>query len=426
MDDNASRIDDFGPLAMVRPRSVAELGDLVRRASAERQALYPVGGGTMLDLGLPPSRPGWAVDVRALNHVIDYPARDMTITVQAGVTIAELRRVLAAENQRLPVDVPHADRATLGGALAANVSGPRRYGFGTLRDYVLGISTVNDEGQEVKAGGRVVKNVAGYDLCKLHVGALGTLGVITQATLKVRPIPEMQAILTLGCDDAGLEGLLNLLHLSRTRPACLDVLNAPAARAVAHAAGVAMPEAAWAVVGRLRGRGRGGELAGPPADAGDHAGRRARAGGAGRDRRPHPLGCTGGVDRPPPHPPSPTGGGKGGRVSFKANLLSGAVASFCLRAAALSDALRLHAHAGSGIVRGHFTGDLTLGRVQVMLKGLQDAAEAARGNLILPRCPPEWKRSLPVWGRPRGDAGLMREVKTKLDPNGSVQPRPFH
>ena len=250
MDDTVCRIDDFGPLAVVRPQSVAELGDLVRRAAAERQALYPVGGGTMLGLGLPPSRPGWAVDVRSLNHVIDYPARDMTITVQAGVTVAELRRVLAAENQRLPVDVPHADRATLGGALAANVSGPRRYGFGTLRDYVLGISTVNDEGQEVKAGGRVVKNVAGYDLCKLHIGALGTLGVITQATLKVRPIPEARALITLGCDAAGLEALLERLHNSRTRPGCLDVLNAEAARAVAHAAGVALPEAAWvAVVG---------------------------------------------------------------------------------------------------------------------------------------------------------------------------------
>ena len=248
MDDTVCRIDDFGPLPVVRPQSVAELGDVVRRAAAERQAVYPVGGGTMLGLGLPPSRPGWAVDVRPLNRIVDYPARDMTITVQAGVSVAELRRVLAAENQRLPVDVPHADRATLGGALAANVSGPRRYGFGTLRDYVLGITTVNDEGQEVKAGGRVVKNVAGYDLCKLHIGALGTLGVIVQVTLKVRPIPESQALLTVGCDAAGLAALLDRLHDSRTRPACLDVHNAEAARAVGRTAGVALPEAPWVVV----------------------------------------------------------------------------------------------------------------------------------------------------------------------------------
>ena len=139
------------------------------------------------------------MDCRSLNRVIDYPARDMTITVQAGITIAELQTLLAAENQRLPVDVPHADRATLGGALAVNVSGPRRYGFGTLRDYVIGISTVNDEGQEVKAGGRVVKNVAGYDLCKLHIGALGTLGIITPGDAQAAA-----AARSAGAGDAGL------------------------------------------------------------------------------------------------------------------------------------------------------------------------------------------------------------------------------
>src|SRR5262249_22812669 len=160
-------------------------------------AIYPLGGRTMLDLGLPPTRPGLAIDLRRFDAVIDYPARDMTVTVQAGLTVAKLQALLAAENQRLPIDVPHAEQATLGGALAANVSGPRRYGFGTLRDYVIGISVVNDEGQEVKAGGRVVKNVAGYDLCKLYVGSLGTLGIITQVTLKLRPQPMAQTLILL-------------------------------------------------------------------------------------------------------------------------------------------------------------------------------------------------------------------------------------
>jgi glycolate oxidase FAD binding subunit len=414
VNDAVCRIDDFGPLAVVRPHSVADLGDVVRRAAAERQALYPVGGGTMLGLGLPPSRPGWAVDLRSLNAVIDYPARDMTITVQAGVTVAELRRVLAVENQRLPVDVPHADRATLGGALATNVSGPRRYGSGTLRDYVLGLTTVNDEGQEVKAGGRVVKNVAGYDLCKLHIGALGTLGVITQATLKVRPIPESYALVTLGCDAAGLEALLERLHNSRTRPGCLDVLNAEAAGAVAHAADVALPEAAWvAVVGYEDGADAVNwqvrQLMQEVLPSGVR-GLEARAGGACRSLW---QSLAEAVDAPD------------ARLSFKANLLSGAVASFCLHAARLSAGIRLHAHAGSGIVYGHFSSDLTLERIQEMLKGLQDAAEAAQGNLILPRCPPEWKRSLPVWGRPRGDAWLMREVKAKFDPRGLFNPGRF-
>src|SRR5262249_5991127 len=134
-------IDDFGPLPVARPASVPELGDLVRRAAATGEALYPVGGRTALGLGLPPSHPGTALDLTALDAVIDYPARDMTATVQAGIRLPELQRLLASENQRLPVDVPRPERATLGGALAVNASGPRRCGWGTLRDYVLGIST---------------------------------------------------------------------------------------------------------------------------------------------------------------------------------------------------------------------------------------------------------------------------------------------
>src|SRR5205814_7557519 len=208
MHEHTCLIDGFGPIPVVEPVTVAEVSGVVRRAAQEGQAIYPLGGRTMLDLGLPPGRPGLAVSTTALSQVIDYPARDMTITVQAGITLARLQELLRAENQRLPVDVPQSERATLGGALAVNVSGPRRYGFGTFRDYVIGITVVNDEGHEAKAGGRVVKNVAGYDLCKLHIGALGTLGIITQVTLKLKPRPEEQALLTLGCDSDAVEPLL--------------------------------------------------------------------------------------------------------------------------------------------------------------------------------------------------------------------------
>src|SRR5262249_9577395 len=145
-----------------------------------------------------------------------------------GLTIARLQELLRAENQRLPIDVPLADRATLGGALATNTSGPRRYGFGTLRDYVIGISAINDRGEEIKAGGRVVKNVAGYDVCKLFIGSLGTLGVINQVTLKLRPLPEEQAFVTFGSPTPKIESLLDRVHTSRTRPVCIDLLNQPA------------------------------------------------------------------------------------------------------------------------------------------------------------------------------------------------------
>jgi glycolate oxidase FAD binding subunit len=157
----------------------------------------------------------------------------MTITVQAGMTVAQLQSTLAREKQRLPIDVPHAERATVGGIIATNMSGPRRYGWGTLRDYVIGISVVNDEGHEIKAGGRVVKNVAGYDLCKLFVGSMGTLGVITQVTFKLRPLAAEQALFAFPCPPTEIDNALTLLHGSKTRPVMLELLSPGAAHMLA-------------------------------------------------------------------------------------------------------------------------------------------------------------------------------------------------
>ena len=139
-----------------------------------------------------------------LNRVIDYPAADMTITVEAGMTIAELNRLLAEQRQWLPVDVPWPDRATVGGAIATNAAGPRRYAYGTMRDYLLGFTAVDGTGMTFSGGGRVVKNAAGYNMCRLMAGSLGTLGVITQATLMVRPLPEAAALLACEVPDFDL------------------------------------------------------------------------------------------------------------------------------------------------------------------------------------------------------------------------------
>jgi glycolate oxidase FAD binding subunit len=425
VDANACRIDDFGPLPVMQPQSVAEVGALVRRAAAESQALYPLGGRTMLGLGLPPARPGWAVALRSLAQVIDYPARDMTVTVQAGITLAQLQALLATENQRLPIDVPRASEATLGGTLAANVSGPRRLGFGTLRDYVIGITTVDDQGQEVKAGGRVVKNVAGYDLPKLHIGALGTLGIISQITLKLRPLPAAQALVSFGCETAALGRLLDRLHQTRTRPVCLELLNTAAVSVVARSASVNLPEAPWVIVVGFE---ETSDAVGwqvkqllqelPP---GDIHGLEARA-----DEASGVL-WKGLVENTASGDSSPSSGmGRDERtLSFKANLLPQAVADFCQQAATLPEPVELHAHAGSGIVRGKIKGALTLERVAAMLEELTDKAVRASGNLVLSRCPVEWKCQLPVWGRGRGDLWLMRRVKEQLDPRNLFNPGRF-
>jgi glycolate oxidase FAD binding subunit len=393
-------IDDFGPLPVRHPASVAELGDCVSAAAADGQAVFPLGGGTMLGQGLPPTRPGVALSTTRLDQVLDYPARDMTVTVQAGITVARLGELLAAENQRLPIDVPNAGRATLGGALAVNASGPRRYGLGTLRDYVIGISAVTDEGHEIKAGGRVVKNVAGYDLCKLYVGSFGTLGVISQVTLKLKPRPEDHALLTLGCAAEAIGPLLDTLQGSRTRPVCLELLSAAAARAVG-----ALAETAWVVaVGYEDNR----EAVSWQVQQliKEAAAAQGTAVTVLAEKSAAPL-WSGLVE---------FAAWPGARLTFKANVLPSAVAAFCRQAAALPDGLLIQAHAGSGIVIGHAAGDLTAERAAAMLKELLTAATAARGNLVVTRCPPAWKAALPVWGVPRADAWLMRRVKHAFDP----------
>lgn len=394
--NESCQIDGFGPLPVARPATVAELGDLVRRADANGEAVYPIGGRTMLEVGLPPARKGIALDLRGLDKVIDYPARDMTLTVQAGITLARLQQLVAAENQQLPVDVPRADQATLGGALASNASGPRRYGYGTLRDYVLGIGVINDGGQETRAGGRVVKNVAGYDLMKLHIGALGTLGIISQVTIRVRPMPERQAILAVACPAGALGGLLDRLHTSATRPTCMDVASHTSSEPRFEVL-VGFEDNATAVdwqVEKLQ-----QELASEFRGA-LHSAEEAR-------REFHRL-TEATLD-------------SSASLSFKANLLPSGVAGFLLAARA-SEGMTLQAHAGNGIVIGHVSGDLTLDRARTILTKLQDLAAASQGHLVVLRCPPEWKRELPVWGRPRGDAPLMRAVKERLDPRRLFNP----
>jgi len=407
-------IDDFGPIPVVRPASVAELGDVVRRAAAENQVIYPLGGRTMLGYGLPPTKLGLGVDLRGLAEVIEYPARDMTITVQAGITLARLCDILRPENQRLPIDVPRADQVTLGGALAVNASGPRRYGHGTLRDYVIGISAVNDEGHEIKAGGRVVKNVAGYDLCKLFIGSLGTLGIISQVTLKLRPLPEEQALVELGCSAGGLGSLMDALHGSRTRPICLEVLNDAAVRALNPQIAGILPETprvvlvgfeekretvSWQVQQLVK------EL-----PAGAVSSLEARIGSTAEALWRGLIEFAAWPDA---------------RLTFKANLLPSAVPGFFEQAAALPDSVRLQAHAGNGIVIGHADSTLTLERARTMLSLLQSTAAAAQGNIVIFRCPSAWKATLPVWGTPRGDLGLMREVRDKLDPKRRFNPGRF-
>jgi glycolate oxidase FAD binding subunit len=207
------------------PADQAAVAEAIRNAGTSGLAVYPLGGGTMLGDSTKSKRLGIELSLAKLNRVIDYPADDLTITVEAGMTIAELNNVLAKQRQRLPVDIPQPDRATVGGAVAVNTGGPRQYAYGTMRDYLLGFTAVDGTGTTFSGGGRVVKNAAGYNMCRLMAGSLGTLGVLTQVTLMVRPAAEMSALVACELPDFNLaEKLLAGLVRSPVRPVAIELL----------------------------------------------------------------------------------------------------------------------------------------------------------------------------------------------------------
>lgn len=220
------------PIAkQITPDSPEEVAAAIREASATGTPVYPIAGGTMPGLGAYPTRPGVGLAMSSLNRIVDFPSRDLTVSVEAGCPVAEIDRLLAVKRLRLPIDIPHRDRATIGGAISANVSGPRRFSRGTFRDYVVGMEAVDGLGVEFRCGGHVVKNVAGYDHGKLLIGSLGTLGVITRVTMTVRPIPETSRFAVFGLPSMAVaKTLFERLIQTKTSPAAIEWLVGPAWR----------------------------------------------------------------------------------------------------------------------------------------------------------------------------------------------------
>ncbi|MAE31197.1 MAG: hypothetical protein CMO43_06330 [Verrucomicrobiales bacterium] len=165
-----------------------------------------------------------AVSLDAVADLIEHVPGDMTATVQAGMRLADFQARLAKVGQWLPVDPPEPETVTIGSLLADNLSGPRRFGCGTIRDWLIGLAVVLPDGTLIRNGGRVVKNVAGFDLCRLFVGARDTLGIIVEATFKLLPLPEADACLAKPCDSLGqAEELLEKIWTSELQPSVLDL-----------------------------------------------------------------------------------------------------------------------------------------------------------------------------------------------------------
>jgi len=165
-----------------------------------------------------------SIDLSALDKVLEYTPEDMTVTVEAGISLASLQSHLAQHRQWLPVDPPHADSLTIANLLYQNVNGPRRLGYGTIRDHLIGLKAILADGRLIRSGGKVVKNVAGYDLCKMFVGSCGTLGVVVEATFKLLPVPEQETFLQANCPSLEQAAqLLGGIWNSELNPVVLDL-----------------------------------------------------------------------------------------------------------------------------------------------------------------------------------------------------------
>ena len=378
------------PALVVEPDSPDGVARLLAAANDARLAVAPRGGGTKMTIGNAPDRLDVVLSTRRLDRVLEHAHSDMTATVEAGCTVAALQSNLAERGQRLGLDPPWPDRATVGGVVATNDSGPLRTRFGSVRNLMLGATIALADGTVARSGGKVVKNVAGYDLPKLFAGSLGTLGVLVSATFRVHPIPGETRPLTFAFSSASSAGAF-LLRVadSRVSPACLQLRASSDDAAVAVDAQLEGPAGATdAQVARIAAVCGEGDLV----DAGAsvlEATARLRSDAAGElvikvGVLPSEVGAL--VD---------TVGGLGRRWSL----------------AVQSD----------GIGYARFEGEP--GSYRAVL----DAVRRANGvqYAVVDGCDDEARRGLDVWGFDGDALGLMRRVKAQFDPAGTLNPGRF-
>ncbi len=215
----------------VRPASERELCGALAAAAQSRQTIDLGGAGTKRGMSHSPVDPGVSISTACLRRVLQYEPRDLTISVEAGLPWAEFSALLAEHRQMVTLDPPYFDRATVGGVVAANASGPRRRQYGSVRDFVIGMTFATLDGKIAKSGGMVVKNVAGFDMAKLMIGSFGTLAAIAVVNFKLAPMPqETRTFLESFDSAAACVAARDAILRSVVQPAAMDVLNPSAAK----------------------------------------------------------------------------------------------------------------------------------------------------------------------------------------------------
>jgi glycolate oxidase FAD binding subunit len=213
------------PEYLVRPHSIATLSKIIQAVDRQEWRIMICGNGSKLNWGNLTKNIQLVVSTQNLNRIIEHAVGDLTVTVEAGVTLAQLQETLAKANQFLPLDPSYPEEATIGGIVATADAGSWRQRYGGVRDLLIGLSFVRADGEIVKAGGRVVKNVAGYDLMKLFTGSYGTLGILSTLTFRVYPLPETSKTLVITGDSHNINAIANTIRNSGLTPTAADLMS---------------------------------------------------------------------------------------------------------------------------------------------------------------------------------------------------------
>ena len=431
-------VDGRTPEAAVFPGALEEVAAVIALCGEAEVPVVPWGGGTAASVGMPAARAGVVLGLRRLARLVEHEPGDLTVTVEAGVTITELQAALGNRGQWLSLDPADAARATLGGVLAANAAGPRRHLYGTARDLLIGVTVVTADAAVVKGGGKVVKNVAGYDLPKLFIGSYGTLGVIVEATLKLRPVPEAERLVA--------------LRFARLKDAAAAVRALLASDLIPNAVELLDPTAAAAalVAGAAGGTpGLGTTLAGvPPAAPASAASGAALV--VGFDGLPEQVEwqCAelarlaaphGGRDATPLSRAAWPRLAAAARDAFPVatavmtfGVVPAQVAELMEQGAGVARARGLQtawaAHAGVGVVSAALVSDgepREPGPVAAVLSEWREMARAGGGHATLERAPLAVKSQVPVWDDPGAAGRVMQRIKAQLDPKRILNPGRF-
>jgi len=404
------RVADETTRVIVFPRNLAELADVLSLAASERWRVVPMGAGTWLEMGNRATEAHLFVSTVRMDRVLEYEPADLTATVEAGCTLAAFNERAAENRQFIPLD-PFGDaRSTLGAIVASASYGPLRCAFGAPRDWVIGMRVAHSDGRVTKAGGKVVKNVAGYDLCKLYTGSFGTLGIIGEMSFKLRALPSSERTVVCAANEPGdLCALAGRISSSDLQPATMELFSPRAiglGGLIDEAYALALrfldePEAIDAQEQDLSQVSLGVRYFGLSESSASEFWAAYRE----NETAPHWA------------------------WSLRLSVLPSDVASMIADVERLMPAATLCVHASNGVIRvlaeaGWLDGLKTAQRPRRVAE-LRHAAQARGGQMLIVCAPEDIKSMLDVWGEVGPNARLMRELKAKFDPQSQLNPGRF-